>query len=473
MQSVSHSPRLRAWASALLAVLVIGTGCGDDDSTTNPTAASPGTRVVFDLDADLTDAAHFYDLPYPSDLRLDGNGRPDVRGFPLAAGNTVLPPVKAIAARSTGFPTIPAAYFRFDAPLAARDPNSVIPPEPHAPLLLLDVDPASPDRGHLVPVVATVVPTDPYAPANLLAIGPMPGVVLAPRRTYAFVVQRAFGDETGAALGVPLSIAQLRDGQAPPGTHGATALALYAPLWSTLDDIGVARTQVAAATVFTTGDVVSDLAALSSAVLAGHGVDIDGLALDPADGATHPRFCELHGHVRFPQFQRGKPPYNTQGLFELDANGLPIVQREEDAPVVVTIPRSAMPPGGYPLVVYVHGSAGLSTQVVDRGPVTTPGGDPTPGEGPAHVLAAHGFAVAASAMPLNPERLPGAELRAYLNIRNLASYPDTFRQGTIEQRLLIDALARLQSRRNCSVDARGHPSRRMSPHSASAPSRCS
>jgi hypothetical protein len=46
-------------------------------------------------------------------------------------------------------------------------------------------------------------------------------------------------------------------------------------------------------------------------------------------------------------------------------------------------------------------------------------------------------------MPLNPERLPGASSRAYRNLLNLAAYPYTFRQGTIEQRLLLDALARL------------------------------
>ena len=358
MRSVSHSARLRVRVLALLAGLVVSAGWGDDDGGIVPDGrhcrdqCRLRPRRRSDRRGPLLRSA----LPLrPAARPQRASGRPRL---PARARQPVLPPVKAIAARSAGFPTIPAAYFRFDAPVAARGPNIVVPAEPRAPLLLLDVDPASPDRGHLVPVVATVVPTDPYAPANLLAIAPMPGVVLAPQRTYAFVVQRAFGDETGAALGVPLPIAHFRDGQAPPGAHGVTALAVYAPLWSTLDDVGVARTQVAAATVFTTGDVVERFRPRSRRLLLGsHGVDIDGLTLDPADGATHPRFCELHGHVRFPQFQRGKPPFNTQGLFEFDAEGLPTVQREEDAPVVVTIPRSAMPPGGYPLVVYVHGSA--------------------------------------------------------------------------------------------------------------------
>jgi hypothetical protein len=46
-------------------------------------------------------------------------------------------------------------------------------------------------------------------------------------------------------------------------------------------------------------------------------------------------------------------------------------------------------------------------------------------------------------MPVNPERLPGASEIAYLNIDNLKAFRDTFRQGVIEQRLLLDALLEL------------------------------
>jgi hypothetical protein len=58
-------------------------------------------------------------------------------------------------------------------------------------------------------------------------------------------------------------------------------------------------------------------------------------------------------------------------------------------------------------------------------------------------MAAHGFAMAGSAMPVNPERVPGASDLAYINFNNLAAFPYTFRQGVIEQRLFIDALSKL------------------------------
>jgi hypothetical protein len=121
-----------------------------------------------------------------------------------------------------------------------------------------------------------------------------------------------------------------------------------------------------------------------------------------------------------------------------------------------------MPDAGFPLVMYFHGSGGLSTASVDRGtwyrttdPTACPDGvfgDPwdgftgcnTKGEGPAHVVARHGLAMAGSALPVNPERLPGASETAYLNFNNLGSGRDLFRQGIIEQRLFLEALLALR-----------------------------
>jgi len=125
-------------------------------------------------------------------------------------------------------------------------------------------------------------------------------------------------------------------------------------------------------------------------------------------------------------------------------DGLPKKQRDEEAPIAIAIPKGPMPVGGYPLMVYFHGSGGRSVQFIDRGKIFTPDGDPEKGKGPAHILADFGIASAGSALPVNPERLPGALETEYLNINNLAAMRDTFRQGVIEQRLYIEALRNLQ-----------------------------
>lgn len=403
----------------------------------------PATVARHDLSVDGTDPARFFDLPFPSDLRLDDAGRPDLRGFPVSPNADLFEPILARAGQRVGLPTTPVAYFRFSAPLTPRLPSDRIAAAPDAPLLLIDVDPSSPDRGTLLPTVASTPTPDGYVPDHLLAVASWPGFVLAPERTYAFVVTNHLLDAQGAPIGPDEDFAALRDGAQVATPAGSAAAATFAPLWPALELAGVDRRSVISAAVFTTGDVVAELADLSDAVRSAHEVTIEGLAVDPDDGADHERFCELHGTVSFPQFQRGEPPFDEEGQFELDSSGLPVVQRQELAPIVIALPKRAMPEAGFPLVLYFHGSGGLAAQVVDRGRVTEPGGEPTKGEGPAHVLAAHGFATAGSAHPVNPERLPGASDIAYLNFDNLAAFPDTFRQGVLEQRLYLDALLEL------------------------------
>jgi hypothetical protein len=280
-------------------------------------------------------------------------------------------------------------------------------------------------------------------PSHLLAVGVYPGVILWQKRTYAFVVMRNYNDATGKPLGVPATLNQLKAGQTPEGTWGKQLATLYAPLWETLKQAQLSIENVAAATVFTTGDVIAETERISSAIRTQWKPEIKDLKLDTDDG-DHERYCELHGTMSVPIFQKGTPPYNTEGTFVMGADNLPIKQRDKTIPVVVTIPKGPMPQAGYPLTVYIHGSGGKADQVVDRGRLV-PRTDPNAkGKGPAHVLAPFGLATAGMAMPLNPQRVPGATTLAYFNLDNLKIFRDTYRQGVIETRLFLDALLQLQ-----------------------------
>jgi len=425
------------WAAMAASVAM---GCSDEPA--EPEAAR--AVAYFELSADLGDAERFFDFPYPSDLRLAEDGTIDLQGFPNPADVHLIDNLLPVAQDRPGFPQVPVAYLRFSGPLGPHEPTQVIPPGADAPVLVIDIDAESPERGQAMPAVAVVLPPDIYVPDHLLAVAPRPGFVLAPRRSYAVVATTALRDAQGRPTEPAEPFRVLRAGGVPSGAMGQAAAELYAPLWPALEMAGVAPSAVVTATVFTTSDAPRELSELSDAVREEFSVDIDDLALDPDDGAEHERFCELLGQMSFPRFQQGTPSYPTEGLFELDADGLPIEQARDSAPVVITLPKQPMPPGGYPLVMYFHGSGGLSSQVVDRGRVTVPGGQPTKGEGPAHVLAAHGFAAVGSAHPVNPERVPGAGEIEYLKFDNLAAFRDTFRQGVIEQRLLLDALLELE-----------------------------
>ena len=402
------------------------------DSTPPPPSA---VVADFDLHADLTNQDSFWSMPYPSDLRLTPQGTPDLTGFPNNLEESILDGLKQVGMQRAGFPQMPAAYFHFSGPIAPQDPTAPIAAASSSPILLVDVDASSPDRGKLFPVVAGTPAADRYLLDDMLEIAPRVGVVLAPKRQYAFVVQKSLHDATGAPLGAPDAFVAL-EGQAPAADPELAAWKLYQPLWATLGTLGLDPANVAAATVFTTGDVVQETADLSDEVIAKYQTSIAGLTVP--SGGDQPRFCELTGTVSFPQFQTGTPPFDTGGLFTIGSDGLPEKQSDLVVPMAISIPKGQMPQGGWPLVLYFHGSGGISTQIFDAEAELD-----IPGKGPAYVLSPHGFAMAASALPLNPERVPGASDLEYLNFNNPASFPFTFRQGVFEQRMFIDALSKV------------------------------
>ncbi len=400
--------------------------------------AAEGARGVFLPDADLAADGAFWDLPYPSDLRLTAAGAPDVKSFPNPA-LAIIDEFKKLAEARQGFPVTPVGYFRFDAPLGERKETDALAGTKDAPLLLVNVDAASPDRGKLYPVVVGTPPADGYVPEHLLAIAPRPGVVLAPTTKYAFVVRRTFTDAAGKGVAPAASFAALLRGESVAGARGEGLRTLYAPLLATLDQLGVPRAEVAAATVFTTGDVVAKTAELAKRVSERYTAPIASFTLDTTPSLQKAPFCHVTAKIELPQFQRGKAPFDTEGLFDDGADGLPKKQRDESVVVSFTLPRSPMPAAGYPLVVYFHGSGGVAREVVDGivkgGPYET---------FPAATLAPLGFAMAGAAMPISPDRVPGATPFGYVNLNNFPAVRDTFRQGILESHLLIDALGKVE-----------------------------
>jgi hypothetical protein len=398
-------------------------GCGDDGD-------SGPADVYFDLGSSHDTFDTFWDQPFPSDLRLTAEGNLDVAGYPNQRDTPLVNDLLVVAAQHPGAPLMPVSYVRFAVDVPARDHLDVIPPGADQDVFLVDLA-----SGTMVPIVAETLFPDDFAPRTLVGVAPVPGIVLAPDTTYAMVMRRSFAPDADP----PPDFVALRDGRA----DGAAA-DVYAPLWPALENLGVAKDDVLVATVFTTGDETRRTFERSEAVRAAHDAVIGTLTIDAGDGAAHDGYCELVGTVTFPQFQRGTPPFDSEGDFELDGDGVPIMQREETVPVVITIPFGEMPANGWPLFQYFHGSGGRALDLVDRGPVLVEGGPNVVGEGPAYVISPHGMAAAAASLPVNPERLPGASDYAYLNIDNLAAFPFTFQQGIFESRLFLDALLELR-----------------------------
>jgi hypothetical protein len=404
--------------------------CGDDGGETAPT-------VAFDLDGELAGDT-FWELPFPSDLRLTAAGTPDLAGYPTRQSPLALDLLEVAAARR-GFPVMPVTYLRFTAAPPPQGLAAVIPATGAQPIEMFAFAPGDTaiDPARRVPLVVKTLVEDDFAPASLVAIAPLPGFVLDAATTYAVVVRRSFAP----GFAPPAAFAELVAGRTPAGTRGPAAATLYAPLVALLGDTAG---DALVATVFTTGDEVAMLHARTEAILAAEAAVIADLRVDPVDGAAHDGFCELVGTVAFPQFQAGEQPFDTLGSFVLDDAGVPIAQGTMTVPLAITIPVGERPANGWPLYQFFHGSGGLSSGVVDLGKTLVVGGEPEVGKGPGYVVARHGIAAVSSALPVNPERLPGAEDTEYLNLQNLSAFPFTFQQGVIEQRLLLRALLALE-----------------------------
>lgn len=385
-------------------------------------------------------AATFFDAPYPSDLRLTAAGTPDVANWPTA-DKKVLRAVLQGAGQRPGFPVVPVGYFRFD----------VDPPEVDAKVLenrgfdgafaLVDVDPSSNERGRTFPVVGTRPTKDIFTPEHLFAVAARPGIVLHAKRKYAFVLFEKLGSEHGATLRPSAEMSALARGETPARADGARLAESYAPLWDTLRDKGADSSKVIAATVFTTGDVVEQTETISNSIVAKHSVQIEQLALEADPQNQFPSFCHFAGKVTMPQFQVGRPIFHTDGLFTDGPDGVPAVQRDEAINFSITIPKKPMPAGGYPLVIYFHGSGGVAREFVDGAEKNEPGQLAT---WPGRVLADKGFAVAGTSLPISPDRVANAQAFDYLNLNNPGAMLGTFRQGVVEQRLLLSALSALR-----------------------------
>src|ERR1043165_8589832 len=228
---------MRRLACALLALVA----CTDESAPT----------VAFDLDGPYAGDT-FWDLPFPSDLRLTADGRPDLEGFPNKRNLPVVNDLLSGAKERHGFPVMPIAYFHFLGPatsLALGPTNDAA---------IIDIDPASPEHGTSYPVIAQSLPDDAYV-KGVVAIAPSPGIVLRGKTRYAVVIRKSFAPEYAA----------------PSAMFDHSIADLYAPLWDLVD-----RKDVLVATVFTTGDEVALLRDRSEAIRAAHTATIANLQKD-------------------------------------------------------------------------------------------------------------------------------------------------------------------------------------------------
>ncbi len=407
---------------------------------TAPSNLATGPNVVLDVSG----TGEFFDQPFPLDSRRNPNGSLNLLDLPNPKKKKYINSgIDLVHAETRGASPTGTIYFRFDGPVNAPADDPVASMAAGSPVLLVNIDPKSPERLKRNPVrLAVTTKADSVRPANLLQVLPVPGMGMRPNTTHAAIVLRKLGAPGTPFLGQPPALTELLAGRAPAGPQGADLQAAFAPLVLALTDLGIHADDVAAAAVFTTGDpterLVKQVAALNAQAPA---KPTKPLAIRD----QYPGFTALKGQWAPPQFQKGVPPYVWGGGHQaVDGQGMPVVQWWDRAEFQVSIPKGKMPAKGFPLYFWVHGTGGEARQVIDSGRRTVATVPAPPGSGIASYVAPRGWATACAAGPLSPTRigfLSGDGYAAY-DFFNPHGMRDNFAQMILEmtlfRRLLLD-----------------------------------
>jgi hypothetical protein len=358
------------------------------------------TRVVFE-----PGGRDFWSVPLPSELRRQSDGTFNLDRWPGTRSQLVTTWLTSIDARVDGWGVNAGVFFQVsggvDVATLPKAPGDALAAE--ASVFFVDVTKGSPDYGKRFPLeVSFTADAAPFRGPNVLAVVPVAGFARRAKTTYAVVVTDRVRDAVGQPLGRTEAFHAALEGTKDAN---ATALESLRPLRAFLDETKFDRRRVAGATVFTTIDPMSALTRLSAWV---ETLPAPSLEQPFTFLAGYPRFDLYAGRYRVPHVQSGPKP--GRGSIVWSADGLtPVQQGTQSVRLSVSIPKGTMPAGGWPLMLYLHGSGGEYREGMDRGPrapTTTRDkqGDPPPGTGPSDWLAARGIAVMGFDFPLHGDR---------------------------------------------------------------------
>jgi pimeloyl-ACP methyl ester carboxylesterase len=336
----------------------------------------------------------YFRLPFPSDARLV-NGKLSMRNFPTP-GVRLLPfdPIdrykKAIEADIGGFALNGSVFLRFSRLVdsASLKADGLV--------TLWNIDKRKTDYNSKVSHRWSYNPNK----ANYIcprALTILPGwerdvhVKLQPDTTYAVVIKNTATqkllDTTGSPFQRDADFDAMLSATAPVDAELTTAWMNHKPLRDWITETAQDPKDFMVAAVFTTQKVEDPLVALRKATttLAAPMATVtkmvkcgEASAVSPCDdgktGADKTRGClaaeasasydEYQGQITFPIWQQGTRPYENPengGAIQYDANGAPTLNATTPSESVcfsLTVPKSTMPAGGWPVAVYGHGTTG-------------------------------------------------------------------------------------------------------------------
>lgn len=336
-------------------------------------------RMHFEVPRDPA-TEEFFRHPFPSDVRRTADGHISMAGFPtpgevLGVDFTKLY-LTAAEQDVDGFGLTSPIFVRFSDKI---DPRTLGVVGSTASISLVALTEGNPDYDQPVPLQLDYEDArTQLICANHLGIAPVDGRPLEPHTTYGLLFKKTIKNTLGEAPIQDGDFRAMLTSATPADAVLAKAHAAYAPLRNYLSKKSIDPETLAGATVFTTGDPAKIAGKLRQAVRAAAApavtavVKCDTGVRSPCAAASDMRGCgaavathfELQGKIRLPAFQKGTKPFalpgpaNDEGAFVLGADGVPAAQGTEEVCFGLTIPKTPMPAGGWPLLIYGHGTGG-------------------------------------------------------------------------------------------------------------------
>ncbi len=323
-------------------------------------------RALFQIpDLPTSEPLDFFAMPFPNDLRLDGDGRPMLDGFP--SPGEAAPSVDRLlgfVAEQTGWGLDPVVYFRFNKP---HDLTSIKVLTTDATVHFASIDPDADDYGNLSAFeFFTRQSRNRYVCQNWLAVTTYGGRPLLPNHTYAVWLTKGItsgGSEVFRDDDFPVLMQEDR----PTDLTDAKAFDRFQPFRDFVDEEGLSRGEIVAATVFTTGDPARDLRytrevveSETTTVAVGELADCATSPCDLACGASA-SFTESHALVSIPDFT------TAAGLVAFDDIFRPQVQGTSEVCAVLTVPTGIAPTAGWPVALWRGDLGGDAQDAVKNG----------------------------------------------------------------------------------------------------------
>lgn len=327
--------------SIVLAALVF-VSCNSD-----PTYQKPDI-VMRSVQYKPSTSESLFAAPWPDDRTRDEQGFVDFSGFPQAKASELFTNViKTAQGQLKGFGLQSPIYL----PSPTKLNEAYITSES---VFLVDL------TGLTFP--AQRVPTEwrmhqdatLYFPGPTLAVRPKLGTPLEPNHRYALFMTTDVTDQAGKRVGQDEALFRALNGLSKDAREKANT-EFYAPVRKYLEQEKIALNTIASVAMFTTQPIREELDELAAFLRAQPQPEasLTAVASSTAD------YDAFEGTYPAPFLQHGTPPFDLKGgEFKRDAQGTPIIARVETLRFVITIPKGEVPSGGFPIVLYSHGTGG-------------------------------------------------------------------------------------------------------------------